>query len=76
MKTLDFQLKDMPLWSMSLNLNKKFMKDQAALAENDDDFCEYLTYLDTPLPLAQQAVLKEYQDLEKLVKDLDREGRD
>lgn len=75
-KTLDFSIKEIPLWSTSLNLNKKFMELQAEQADEDPNFDMYLTFLDTPVPLAQQAVYREYQELLNSIEKLDRSGED
>lgn len=74
---LDFSVKDVPLWKTSLALNKGFMEYQADLIDSGTEQDEtYYTYLQSPLPLAQQAVLAEYNQLLSDITALDKSGED
>jgi hypothetical protein len=76
-KSLEFTVKDVPLWKTSLQLNKDFMEYQADLMDEDPNFDGILiTYINSPLPFAQQAVLAEYNELLDTIKDLDKSGKD
>lgn len=76
-KSLDFTIKDVPLWKLSEKFNADFMEHQADLMDSDPDFDGMLiVYANSPLPHAQAAVLDEYHRLLDTVRDLDRAGED
>lgn len=75
-KTLDHSMTDFPLWQISQGFNRKFMEEQADLADSDPDFDMYITYLDSPLPLAQHAVYEEYNKLLDTIRIMDKTGED
>ena len=75
-KTLDLNVKSIPLFGTVLALNKKFMSDQADLSEEDPNFDQFITFHNTPVPQAQEAVYKEYLELLKTIEDLDKTGSD
>lgn len=75
-KSLDFNLKDFPLWKLDQSLNRSFMEWQADLADSDPDFDTFIAYLNSPLPLARQAVKEEFDRLLDDIRILDKTGED